>query len=86
MHMWKYHSTKKLSLKNKVYVLAKTMSILTTQLKKLMNGFVPWWGAREKHPIFMQMFIEALCKPGAVVIDVIASTGGFTISISIIDP
>ena len=50
-----------------------------------MNGFVPWRGAREKHPILMQMFIEALCKPGAVVIDVTTSTGGFTILISTIN-
>ena len=50
-----------------------------------MNGSVSWRGACEKHPILMQMFIEALCKPGAVVIDVTTSTGGFTIFISTID-
>ena len=44
-----------------------------------MNGYVPWRGAREKNPIFIQMFIEALCKHEAVVIDVATSTSGFTI-------
>ena len=57
----------------------------TNEKNQLMNGSVPWRGAREKHPILMQMFIEALCKPGAVVIDVTASTGGFTILISTIN-
>ena len=51
----------------------------TTEKNQLMNGYVPWRGAREKHPIFMQMFIEALCKPRTVVIDVTASTSGLTI-------
>ena len=51
----------------------------TTEKNQLMNGFVPWRGACEKHLIFMQMFIEALCKPRAVVIDVTTSTCGFTI-------
>ena len=46
---------------------------------QLVNGSIPWRGAREKHPILMQMFIEALCKLGAVVIDVTASTGVFAI-------
>ena len=54
----------------------------TTKKNQLMNGSVPWRGTREKHPILMQMFIEALCKPRVVVIDVTASTGGFTILIS----
>jgi hypothetical protein len=53
----------------------------TTEKNQLMNGSVPWRGAREKHPIFMQIFIEALCKPRGVVIDVTASTGRFTIYI-----
>ena len=35
MHMYKYRLTKILSSKNKVYVLAKTMFILITQLKKI---------------------------------------------------
>ena len=50
-----------------------------------MNGSVPWRGAREKHPILMQMFIEASCKPEAVAIDVTTSTDGFTILICTID-
>jgi hypothetical protein len=50
-----------------------------------MNGFVHWRGAHKKQPILMQMFIEALCKPGAVVIDVTTFTGGFTILISTIN-
>ena len=50
-----------------------------------MNCSVPWRGAHEKHPILMQMFIEVLCKSGAVVIDVTTSTGGFTILISTIN-
>ena len=50
-----------------------------------MNGSVPWRGARKKHNILMQIFIEALCKPGAVVIDVTTSTGGFTMLISTIN-
>ena len=57
----------------------------TTEKIQLMNGFVLWRGAREKHPILMQMFIEALCNPGAVAIDVTVSTGGFTILISTIN-
>jgi hypothetical protein len=51
----------------------------TTEKKKLINDFIPWRSAREKNPILIQMFIEAFCKPGAVVIDVIASTGVFVI-------
>ena len=51
----------------------------TIEKNQLLNDFVPWQGAREKHPIFMQMFIEALCKPRTVVIDVTASTSGLTI-------
>ena len=50
-----------------------------------MNGFVFWREAREKHPILMQMFIHALCKPEMIVIDVTTSAGGFTILISTID-
>ena len=57
----------------------------TTKKNQLMNGFVPWQGAHEKHSILMEMFIEALCKPEAVVIDVTTSTGGFTILICTID-
>ena len=34
MHMERYHLTKRLSLKSKVYVLAKMMFILTIQLRK----------------------------------------------------
>ena len=50
-----------------------------------MNDCVPWQGAREKHPILMQMFIKALRKPRVVVIDVTTSTGGFTILMSTIN-
>ena len=32
----------------------------TTEKNQLMNDFVPWRGAHEKHPISMQMFVEAL--------------------------
>ena len=51
----------------------------TTEKNQLVNGSIPWRGAREKHPIIMQMFIEVLCKSGAVVIDVTASTSVFAI-------
>ena len=54
----------------------------TTVKDQLMNGSIPWRGAREKHPTLIQMFIEALCKPGGVVVDVTASTGGFVIFIT----
>ena len=50
-----------------------------------MNGFVHWQGAREKHPILMQMFIETLRKHVAIVIDVTTVTDGFTILISTIN-
>lgn len=33
-----------------------------------MNGLVPQWGAREKHPILIQMFIDELSKHGEVVV------------------
>ena len=56
-----------------------------TKKNQLINGFILWQGARQKHPILMDMFIEALCKPGAVVIDVTTSTNGFTILMSIIN-
>jgi hypothetical protein len=39
-----------------------------------MNKGIPWRGAREKDPRFMQMFIEALSIPGDVVVDCTAST------------
>jgi predicted rRNA methylase YqxC with S4 and FtsJ domains len=57
----------------------------TIEKNQLMNGSVPWRGACEKYHILMHMFIKALCKSGRVVIDVTASTGGFTILISIIN-
>jgi hypothetical protein len=34
-----------------------------------MNSLVPWRGACEKHPIFIQMFVEVLYKLGIVVVD-----------------
>ena len=50
-----------------------------------MNCYVHSRGARKKYPILIQMFIEALCKPGAMVIDVTSSTGRFIILMSTVD-
>ena len=42
-----------------------------------MHGTIPWRGAREKDPLFMQVLIESLTKPGDIVLDWKASTGTF---------
>lgn len=51
----------------------------TIVIDQLMNGSVSWWGACEKYPKLIQIFIKALSKPRGVVVDVIASTRGFVI-------
>lgn len=51
----------------------------TVEKNQLMNDYVSRQGPLEKHPILTQMFIEVLCKHGALVIDVTTSTGEFTI-------
>lgn len=45
---------------------------------QLMDGSMPWRGAREKHRNIHQMFIESLTKHGGVVVDVTASTCSFS--------
>ena len=50
-----------------------------TSEKDHILSSVPWRGAREKHPILTQMYIESLCKPRVVVIDVTPSTNGYAI-------
>lgn len=47
----------------------------TRKKNHLMNLSVPWRGARERHPILVQMFIKVLCK----LLDVKVYTGGFII-------
>ncbi len=47
----------------------------TSLQTQLMNGAIPWRGAREKDPLFVQLLIEAFSKPGDVVLDCYASTG-----------
>ena len=47
----------------------------TTVDTQSMNGIVPWRGPREKDPAFMQILIEALSKPGDIIMDCTASTG-----------
>jgi hypothetical protein len=47
-----------------------------TMLKtQLMHVNIPWRGAREKDPKSLQFLVEALTKPGDVVLDAYASTG-----------
>ena len=48
---------------------------LTTVKSQLMRGNLPWRGAREKDPLFMQVLIECFSKPGDIVLDWKASTG-----------
>lgn len=48
---------------------------LTTIETQLMHGTTPWRGGREKDPLLFQILIEALTKPGGVVLDATASTG-----------
>lgn len=40
-----------------------------------MNDTIPWRGAREKHPKFMQILIESLTKEGDIVLDWQTNTG-----------
>lgn len=47
----------------------------TTSKTQLMNGSIPWRGAREKDPCLLQILIEASSDPGDVVLDYNASTG-----------
>lgn len=47
----------------------------TTPMTQLMNGTIPWRGAREKDPRFVQILVEAVTDPGDVVLDYNASTG-----------
>lgn len=44
---------------------------------QLMNGMIPWRGAREKDPRFLQILVEASTDPGDVVLDYYASTGEY---------
>lgn len=48
---------------------------LTTVETQHMHGTTPWRGGREKDPLLLQILIEALTKPGGVVLDATASTG-----------
>ena len=41
---------------------------------QLMHGNIPWRGAREKDPKSLQFLVEALTKPGDVVLYAYAST------------
>jgi hypothetical protein len=50
----------------------------TSEKDQLMDGLVPWRGAREKHRDIYQMFIESLTKSGGVVMDVTPSTCTFS--------
>jgi hypothetical protein len=47
----------------------------TTKDTVLMNGAVPWRGAREKDPALLRLLIEATTKSGDIVFDYNASTG-----------
>jgi len=49
----------------------------TTASSQLLNGDVPWRGAREKDPKLLQIILEAATSPGDVVLDYNASTGLF---------
>jgi len=51
----------------------------TTMASQSMNGSVPWRGACEKDPLFLQMLIEALTKLGSIVLDAFASLGEYSI-------
>lgn len=42
---------------------------------QLMNGGMPWRGAREKSTLFMQMLIQSSSHPGDVVLDCTTGTG-----------
>jgi hypothetical protein len=45
-----------------------------TKDTQLMQGAIPWRGAREKNPLFLQMFIKSTIAVGNIVLDCIAST------------
>lgn len=49
----------------------------TTKDSQLMKGSIPWRGAREKDPKFVQILLEACTRPGDLVMDYNASTGVF---------
>ena len=51
----------------------------TNAESQLMNGSVPWRGPREKDPLFMQVLIEQLTKPGDIVLDWKAGTGNHSL-------
>ena len=40
-----------------------------------MQGLIPWRGAREKDASFLQMLIEVVSQPQAIVLDAFASIG-----------
>jgi hypothetical protein len=46
-----------------------------TKDSQLMRDTVPWRGAREKDPIFLQMLIEATTHVGDIVLDCTTATG-----------
>jgi hypothetical protein len=48
---------------------------LVTKDTQLMRGAIPWRGAREKDPLFFQMFIESTTLLGDIILDCIASIG-----------
>lgn len=48
---------------------------LTTTDTQLMHGNLPWRGAREKDPLFLQVLIESFTKPADIILDWQASTG-----------
>jgi hypothetical protein len=47
---------------------------LVTEDTQLMRGAIPWRRAREKDPLFLQMFIESTTAVGDIVLDCTAST------------
>jgi hypothetical protein len=53
----------------------------TCAKSQLMNGNIPWRGAREKDPKFVQIFLEASTIPGDIVFDYNASTGSSIIAL-----
>jgi hypothetical protein len=46
-----------------------------TKDMQLMQGAIPWRGAREKDLLFLQMFIKSTTAIGDIVLDCTASTG-----------
>jgi hypothetical protein len=45
-----------------------------TKDTQLMQGAIPWRGAREKDSLFLQMFIESTTLSGDIALDCTAST------------